>query len=50
MELKDLINAIQLDAEWLETSDGDEHSCITLENLEGILSRYLNQRIKLKED
>jgi hypothetical protein len=50
MTLESLIEAIQLEAEYLETTEGDEYECVTLENLEGILTRYFKQTIKLKTD
>ena len=50
MTIENLISAIQLDTEYLESTEGDEYACITLENLEGILTRYFNQTIKLEQD
>jgi hypothetical protein len=47
MTLEEMIKAIQDNAEWLETTQWDEVECISLENLEGILSQFLNQKIKL---
>jgi hypothetical protein len=48
MTLEDMIKAIQDNTEWLETTQwDDEVECISLENLEGILSQFLNQKIKL---
>lgn len=35
--------------EWLETSEGDEVECISLENLQGILSRQIGIAIRLTE-
>ena len=49
MTIENLISAIQLDTEYLESTEGDEYACITLENLEGILTRYFNQTIKLEQ-
>jgi hypothetical protein len=48
MTIENLISAIQLDAEYLESTEGDTYGCITLENLEGILTRYFKQTIKLE--
>jgi hypothetical protein len=48
MTIENLISAIQLEAEYLESTEGDTYGCITLENLEGVLSRYFNQSIKLE--
>jgi hypothetical protein len=48
--LDDLIESIQNEIEWLETSEGDEIECIGIENLSGILSKYFNKTIILSED
>jgi len=48
--LDDLIESIQSEIEWLETSEGDEIECIGIENLSGILSKYFNKTIILSED
>ena len=50
MTIENLIAGIQLEAEWLESTEGDTYGCITLENLEGVLSRYFNQTIKLEQN
>lgn len=47
MTINQLKILIQLETEYLQTTEGDEHACITLENLEGILSEYFEQPIKL---
>ena len=47
MTIENLIEEIQDNAEFLETTEGDEVDCIGLENLEGILSKFLNKKIKL---
>lgn len=47
MTINELINNIKTETEWLQTTEGDEVECISLENLEGILSKYLNVKIKL---
>lgn len=49
-ELKKLITEIQSNIEYLETSDGDEVECISIENLEGILTRWFDELIKLSEN
>ena len=46
MNVQTLIDAIQENIEWLESSEGDEIECIGIENLEGILSRYFDFKIK----
>jgi hypothetical protein len=48
--IKDLVQAIQSEVEWLQTTEGDEVECISIENLEGILSRYFSEQIKLSTD
>ena len=45
--LIDLIEAIQNETEYLSTTEGDEIECIGIENLEGILSRYFDIKIKI---
>jgi hypothetical protein len=47
--LGDLIEAIQAETEWLETTEGDQIECIGIENLEGIIGRYLNIIVKISE-
>lgn len=49
MNVQSLIDAIQAETEILSTSEGDEIECIGIENLEGILSRYFEFKIKLTE-
>jgi len=49
MNVQDLINSIQAETEWLETSEGDEYQCISIENLERVLSEYFDFKIKLTE-
>lgn len=49
MNVQSLIDAIQAETELLSTSEGDEIECIGIENLEGILSRYFEFKIKLTE-
>jgi hypothetical protein len=46
MNVQTLIDAIQENIEWLESSEGDEIECKGIENLEGILSRYFDFKIK----
>ena len=50
MNVQDLINSIQAETEWLQTTEEDEVACISLESLEGILSKYFNKEIKLTEE
>lgn len=44
--ISDLIDSVNQDSEWLETTTGDEIKCISLENLEGIINRTFNIDIK----
>lgn len=50
MSLEELITEIQDNIEWLSTTEDDEVECIGVENLEVILSRFLNREIKLTLD
>ena len=50
MTIKDLVVEIQMNTEWLETTEGDEVECISIENLEGILNRIFNQQLNLIQD
>jgi hypothetical protein len=50
MTVKELIDKIQSEVEWLETTQGDQIECIGIENLEGILSKYFNFKIKLTQE
>ncbi len=45
-----MLNEIEENIEWLETTEGDSVECISIENLEAILSRFLEQKIKISED
>lgn len=48
MSIEELITEIQDNIEWLETIDMlFEVECISVENLEVILGRFLNREIKL---
>ena len=50
MTLESLLEAISYETEWMETTDGDEHNVISIENLEGLLSRYFEKTIKIPYD
>lgn len=39
-----LVKDIQAEVEWLSTTEGDEVECISIESLEGILSRHLDKK------
>lgn len=45
-----LIEDIIFNIEWLQTTEGDEVECISIENLEAALSRFLNKKVKLSQD
>ena len=50
MTKEKLIEMIQDNIEWLSTTEGDDIECIGIEILEGILSKFLNEKIKLSMD
>lgn len=50
VEIQRLINEIQDETEWLTTTEEDEIECIGIENLQGILTRFLNTPIKLTQN
>ena len=50
MNVQKLIEDIQSETEWLSTTEGDEVECISIESLEGILSRYFDFKIKLTKE
>ncbi len=45
--MKELLKDIEFNTEYLQTSEGDEHECITIENLKGLLKKY---NISLKKE
>lgn len=47
--MTDLIKAIQQETEWLSTTEEDEVECISIENLEGILTRWIGLRVVISE-
>lgn len=49
-DLKTLIKEIQANIEYLETSEGDEIECISIENLGEILTRFFDELIKLTNE
>ena len=40
---KELLNSIDYWVEWLQTTEGDEVECISIENLEMVLKKYFNE-------
>ena len=44
-----LEETIKENTEWLSTIDGDEVECVSIENLESILSFFLGKRLELKQ-
>ena len=40
---------IKENVEWLYTTDNDEIECISVENLEGILSKFFGRKMDLKQ-
>jgi hypothetical protein len=49
MSIDELIEAIRIDTEWLNTSNGGEVECISIENLEVILSMFLKEPIEISQ-
>ena len=47
---EELIQEIQDNIEWLHTTEEDEVECISIENLEGILTRHFGKPIKLSKN
>jgi hypothetical protein len=50
MTINQLIDKIKDSVEWLQTTEGDEIECISMENLQGILQKYLNVNLNLRSD
>jgi hypothetical protein len=50
MTINQLIDKLKDNAEWLQTTEGDEVECISMENLQGILQQYLGVQLKLTND
>ena len=44
--MDELLVELDINTEWLETSEGDEIECISIENLKGILKKYKVELIK----
>ena len=43
MEIDKFLESIDNWIEWLETTEGDEVECISIENLEMVLKKYFNE-------
>jgi len=41
---------IKENVEWLYTTDNDEIECISIENLESILSKFFGRKMDLKQE
>jgi hypothetical protein len=50
MTINQLIDKIKDNAEWLQTTEGDEIECISMENLQEILQKYFKLELNLKTD
>ena len=48
-ELPQLEEEIKENVEWLFTTDNDEVECISIENLEAILTRFFGTKVELKQ-
>ena len=40
---EEFLESIDNHIEWLETTEGDEVECISIENLEMVLKKYFNE-------
>jgi hypothetical protein len=49
MSTEELIFGIQENTEWLETTEGDTVECISIENLEALLTLLLRTTIKISQ-
>lgn len=49
-ELESLEEQIKENTEWLSASNDYDVECISIENLEGILTRFFNKKITLKSE
>jgi hypothetical protein len=47
--VEDLVYEIQQETEWLETTEGDSIECIGIENLEGILSKFVGFKLRISQ-
>ena len=47
--VEDLVYEIQQETEWLETTEGDSIECIGIENLEGILNRFVGFKLRISQ-
>ena len=47
--LEELMYEIQQEIEWLETTEGDSIECIGVENLEGILSKFVGFKLRISQ-
>jgi hypothetical protein len=47
--VEDLVYEIQQETEWLETTEGDSIECIGVENLEGILSKFVGFKLRISQ-
>ena len=50
MTINQLIDKLKDNTEWLQTLEGDEVECISMENLQAILQQFLNVHLKLTTD
>lgn len=48
IKIQDLKEEILENVEYLQTTEGDEVECVSIENLEGILSRYFGENFKIQ--
>ncbi len=50
MSTDELVFGIQENTEWLETTEGDTVECISIENLEALLSMYTRTHLKISQE
>lgn len=50
MTIIELENAIKDNIEYLNTTEGDEVPCISIENLEGILQKFCNDHVVITDE
>lgn len=48
--IEELFLAIHNESEWLQTTEGDEVECISIENLDAILIKYFNNQLNSTEN
>lgn len=47
--IEDFQYQVRENIEWLQTTEGDEVECISIENLEGIIKKVIGLQVKLSQ-